>query len=830
MGRRISSVHTIPFKGGIDEVHELPDLDVVEMISQSVAVGISQARNVRPLRDEFEQRGGMAKHHTTTAHSTKEITSLFGFSKGRITERDMFAQLDNGSVEKATDDPPGTTTGNFGTSVLAARSNSFPGAFANFKDYMLYADGAGQAQIYTGATQNPILFNVYKGSKAIPDVPEEGADYTQEVIDGRSTTVAVLDSLDTLANFDALFVGFEVPMNKITFTVPAVNGNASTATVSYRKNDNTWADTSATDGTETGGDTSLGQTGSFTWTLPTDEISHYAFGGSLFWYRITFSAALDAEVEVSAISGENSAGFQDLRNVWDGVLREGLQAIVQDTSASTYAKYSSQIVKPGELVGAASHDFIYISSLDPAFGLYIDVGRTPNTTATTTIDQIALWDGIDWNITYGSGSGLSDGTAGGSNSGHVTWPRNTTQRKFNFQSSLGQPTYWIRVRFDKTLSANLTWAIFTMPYLDINETHNPTAQTTAAWDERAWYSFNDNTVYGTAKFNPTGLNGDDYVILPMGDNKANKVICMRRFYNFLLAWQEEKGEGGAFHMIQPGTTSTGYKSQVISTDHGILNSKCAVVLEGVNMSDLSTVNPTMTGVFFMSQYGIFKSDGRFPIDVSGGIANYFDPERPEHIRNDYENEHFMAWDSASKCIIIGIVSGNSATKPNKWFLFDPATGNYTEDVWGKAISCMAEIEAASGDIPILQYAGCQDGFVRRINTGNQDDSVDITSNIVFELDGRGKKFRLHEEALVCRSQASGNIVRTIAVNGNSSFGKSKTYSMIAKTAGDGYRRHRGPSRRILADHLSIKYENSTSDVPARYITVGWALEDVDNRV
>ncbi len=827
MSRQLTTSHTIPIQGGIDEVHEKPNKAPIAILNDRVQVSMPQAQNVRPKRNGVRQRGGCAKHHSTTAHTDEDIRSIYGFSKGSRTELALFAQYEDGSVEKGTDNPPSTTTGNFGTSVLAARSGASPATWANFKDHLLYADGAGQAQIYTGEQQKPILVNVYKGSATIPDIPEEGADYTNEVKDGLASTVVVLDSLDTLANNDALFIGFDTPMNKITFTVSAANGNASVATVSYRKNDSTWASASATDGTASGG-ASVAQTGSFTWTLPTDEIPHYAFGKNTFLYRITFSAALDAEVEVSNITGENTAGFQNIQNMWDGVLVEAVEAVVEDvsTTPNSYYNYSSQAIKPGEM---ASGDYLYFNSQDPILGFYLDVGKTPNTTASTAVNEVAAWTGSSWTAM----SSLTDGTGGGANSGYVTWAKNTSVRKLNFNSSQYH-AYWYRVSFDKALSEKLTWAIMTMPYFDINNIY-PVAQTVTSWDRRTWISFDDNQLHGSAALAPMTFNGDDYVggtkdkKLYIGDHRTNKILCTRRFYNFLLVWQEEKGrEGGCFSIVEPGATAAGYSSQIISPTLGILNSQCAVVLEDVNMSDINREIPTMTGAFFVSGTGVYKSNGSFVKDISGGIANYFDPSKPECIRRGYEGKHFLEWDSLYKVMRLGLVSGSSATKVNKWFLLDPTTNTWLEDVLGQSISCLTEVEAASGNIPILQYAGCQDGYVRRVNTGNQDDGSDIISNVVLGLNGQGHKITLHEVTLRCKTQASGNITQTIAVDGNTSFGNSKTLSMTAYNTNDSYRAHRYATGKLQGSHFEVKIQNATSNVPMELEDIGFRIEEVEN--
>ena len=813
MAKNIIPIKTISFAGGVDLAHEAAALP---------SGGLSQDQNFRPRRPGKESRLGHAKQHTTTAHSTKDIISLYGFSKSELIERHLFAQLSDGSVDLATNNPPSITTGNFGSSVLAARSSPWPASWAKFRDLLMYTDGAGMGQVYTGQSMKPVFFNVYKGTTAIPDVPEEGADYTQEMIDDLLATRATLDDLDTLANYGALFVGFDVPVDKITINVPENNDNASVATVSYRKNDSTWADASASDGTAASGK-SLNQSGSFTWTLPTDEVPHYAFGVSCFIYRITFSAALDSNVEVSAITGENASGFQDLQNVWDGLMPEAIEASVADTSADTYSNYSSQAILAGGLVGAASHDYIYISSPDPLFGLYLDVGGTPNTTATTTVAEVDTWTGEAFTAL----STLNDGTLGGSSSGYVTWQRNANIRKLNFNSSQYH-AFWYRIRFDKTLSDDLAWAVLTLPYFNINEIY-PIMQGACAWDTRVWYSFNDNMLYGTDLRKPLTLNGDNLVLIEAAKHSKNKVICMRRFYQFMLVWGEEIGEeGGYFSIIQPGADATGYDSQIISERIGIMNNKCAVTLEDSNMGDLNTERPIMKGVYFLSRSGVYKSDGSFLKVISGAIANYFDPTRDECIRRNYEKEHFLVWDSAYGVIRLGIVSGDSATVPNKFFTFDTAGNTWHEDVLGQPLSSISEIDGNSGDIPVLQYGGGQDGYVYRLNTTDSDVSTAIDKSLKIELDGEGHVLRLKEMALVVKAQAAGDVIVDIYRKGNATPAFTKTLTMINANAD--YKGHRFLTGDVKGDHLTIRIRNSVASQPVYLLEYGFDIDKSENGI
>ncbi|MCK5603133.1 hypothetical protein KAR91_14715 [Candidatus Pacearchaeota archaeon] len=889
MGKAITSKHTFPFQGGIDKVHEKPHVTPVALINNKIPVGISQAQNVRPLRPEFEQRGGMAKQHSlsetawqaTTAYSLldfvsavpengcqyecttagttgaseptwpttmggtvadgsvvwtcqkREIISQYGFSKGRIDEISFFAQYNNGEVRKAGTNPPGTTTGRFGDTVMAARSGAFPGMFSSFKDYLVYTDGAGRAQIYTGENAKIYAFNVYRGTTDIPNVPEEGADYTNEVNDGLSSTYADLGSLDRLADNHCLFVITDVPIDKLNFAFSAWNSTeVGDLAVNYWNGTALTAVSGITDGTQgdgSGGSGTIefGKDGSLTWASPTDELPYFAFGRSGFIYQISHahvSATLDSTVQLTSLTCEYTGGFQDLQNVWDGIMIEAIEARVYkyDATSPWYETYSSQAIKAGAL---AITDYVYFNYLDPLFGIYLDVGKTPNTTATTVLDLVETWTGTAWTSV---GASLDDGTTGGAKSGYVTWNRSVTPRKVNFNGSRYH-SYWYRMSFDEVLSASLTWSILTMPYFNIDDIY-PTVRSVMAWDKRLWYCFNDNYLYGTAQFNPTGLNGDDTVKIAMGDHRSNMNVCMRKFYNFCLVWQEEKGsEGGGFHLLEPGRTAAEYDAQIISPTIGIMNSKCAVVLEGATMTDLNNDRPVMTGAYFVSRLGVYKSDGSFLINISDGIGNYFDPERDECVRTGYEDKHFLALDSANGVLLMGIVSGSSATKPNKFFVLDPLTDKWTEDIWGYDISCVAEVGAASGNIPVIQLAGCQDGFVRQINTGYKDDGVDIVSNVVFEVDGNGKTLIWMKEIFRCKAQTSGSIVRTVAVDGNTDFDDKDTrrpYSMEPLSGGDTYRLHDKRAGDIKGTHLSIKYENETPGVPARYIDVGLAIDEM----
>lgn len=152
---------------------------------------------------------------------------------------------------------------------------------------------------------NPWLV-ILKTTDNMATAPTDYSDEGQDL--SASAAGVVLSSLDTLANGDFLLVGAAEPYRGVLVDVNGTHaGDASTLTVNYRKNDDTWADTSATDGTSAASKT-MAQDGNVTWTVPTDwkmeklnaiytSAPRYPFCDiSLYWTRWSVSAALDSSV------------------------------------------------------------------------------------------------------------------------------------------------------------------------------------------------------------------------------------------------------------------------------------------------------------------------------------------------------------------------------------------------------------------------------------------------------------------------------------------------------------------------------------------------------
>jgi hypothetical protein len=133
-------------------------------------------------------------------------------------------------------------------------------------------------------------------------------EYSSEAQDADTGTSVTLSSLDTIANGDALYVGSHVTFAGAHIDVDGTNSNANNLTVKYRKSDDTWADISDTDNTDTGA--SLAQDGTVTWTVPSDWVqasltdtgdvtlahSTHTDNDQIYWTRWEWNAAMDSSV------------------------------------------------------------------------------------------------------------------------------------------------------------------------------------------------------------------------------------------------------------------------------------------------------------------------------------------------------------------------------------------------------------------------------------------------------------------------------------------------------------------------------------------------------
>lgn len=833
--KQLTKINAIPLQGGVDKVRDRVQLPFMSF---------SDINNLRPMRPGFEQRKGMATKHTTnTGDTTGEVVTLYQFAKGRRVEKHFFRQMLDGDVQVATHLPPTVTTGVFGTEIHDGTvTGMLPASWGTLGDIMMYSNGVDQHQVYAGDDNYVHAFVKFDGGAAPGTIPTLGTDYTVQATDGLTSTQVVLDDLDTLANNEVLYIMTPVPATQLTWTFTAtwVNTASAVGTLKYRKSDSTWADTSETDGTIIVGGKTMSGDGSMTWTAPSDEIPHYMFGRTGYWYQWETATKLTDSngVRVTSITyGHNSSDvFHSIENVWDGILPYAIEVILYDYNDGTdvsYASLSPNDAEVDDMVfsaggAGADCDILYWNSWDKSWGIYVDVGDTPHDDATTAIvaDDIQYWTGAAW---ASAGATITDGTNGFTNSGFITWKRNSEEpRQFN----TGQYySYWHRLWITgANLGSDVRISIQTLPYFDVGEFGMGVSSGT--WKDRPCYSFDryGHYIHVGAKNRPMSLNGADYGILMAGDGRHNKVLCQKKFKNELMVWQEELGlEGGCvtlFEGYSPGT----YGKLVLSTKVGTFSAKTVEVVEGVLVST-KTEETLQDLVFFISRLGICATDGKSIQVISDQVQHHFDPtDTTNCIRYGYEKKMFLNYDSAYQGLKIGLVTGASATTCNTFLFFDLVDKVFMYDTHGQNISCMAEVEASSGNIPVLQYGGgTDDGTVYRLNTGTNDVDIAavttaIDASITIEFGYEGLLLSLRELLARMKVQAAGDITVTPYVN--EAAGTDMTLTMTAKTAGDASRRHR-TGMKLQGDSISLRFRNAVASQEMVIYDIGVLIYELE---
>lgn len=179
-------------------------------------------------------------------------------------------------------------------------------------DFRLHLNPAIKGAVFYDASNSA-------GARFEQNSGTSGISLLQDLID-RDTATGTGTALDSSqADVDFLYLCVSDVIGGLRITIGSANGTASTTlTAEYRKNDDTWADLSPTDGTDSGG-VALAQTGSVTWTAPTDW-KRAILGGAQgfdteadappiegFWLRLSWDEALDSDTEIDEIWTLNKA-------------------------------------------------------------------------------------------------------------------------------------------------------------------------------------------------------------------------------------------------------------------------------------------------------------------------------------------------------------------------------------------------------------------------------------------------------------------------------------------------------------------------------------------
>jgi hypothetical protein len=170
---------------------------------------------------------------------------------------------------------------------------------------------------FSTAVVAKVAFNPYLYVLKTTDAGVTYTDYSKYAQDGDASTDVTLSSLSTAANGDYLLIGAELPFRGVYVDVDDshVNGTASALTV-YYYNGTTWADASATDGSDSGG-TSMAQDGLVYWTINTAWVTCRLIDvytsitkssvttKQMYWTKWAFAAGLDSDTLIDGMYAAN---------------------------------------------------------------------------------------------------------------------------------------------------------------------------------------------------------------------------------------------------------------------------------------------------------------------------------------------------------------------------------------------------------------------------------------------------------------------------------------------------------------------------------------------
>lgn len=147
--------------------------------------------------------------------------------------------------------------------------------------------------------------------------------------------------------------------------------------------------------------------------------------------------------------------------------------------------------------------------------------------------------------------------------------------------------------------------------------------------------------------------------------------------------------------------------------------------------------------------------------------------------------------------------------PNLFPVLDLTDWTWSFDNFVNPLSCMTEVEAASGNASVLQYGGGAGGdaaFVYQLNYGTNDVSTLINAFALLEFNKGGLILDIRRLLLTMKVQSAGNCTVTPYKNGTA--GNALTLSMTAETIGDAMRRQL-VGIKAQDEQLSLKFQNNT---------------------
>ncbi|MHA2084574.1 MAG: hypothetical protein ACXABD_12530 [Candidatus Thorarchaeota archaeon] len=688
----------------------------------------------------IETRYGMRRFNdtgtavTAAADIDKIWQHLYTFEQTRA--QDVYVVTDTRKLYKADSIPESSAgSGSLGTSLYDFTATSGVPSFCAVNNHAVCSSKKDLIG-YSGATPYPaaVLYGTDVGNAdTAADEDNKTFQIITDEVTNADTTREVQITLDTLANNEAIYVGYWQPIRGITFAFgSSINNNASTIDMDYW-NGSAWTALTETDGTADGG-AMFAQDGSVTWTYIAvgTEVPRRINGQTLFWYRIQTNAALDAVDYRRVTVLKDWRDIQDLTDgrdilpsgfVWmddgDDPYNDILDKVLVD-SKSLYASFTDTTAD--EDIAAADEMYVGFPQRVIGIRVYINEGYHNDGNAATI--TVSYWDGTAWQSL--AADEVSDGTLKNGKMFNQTGEiRMEDKGSSIFPMSLPTagiklPMYWYKIDFSAKLYNDLNdemriWKIRGIPaplrQVDIQNTN-----WVADFKDRLFMfgpQDGPNTAHFSAFQMPYALSGDDtsrtWPRVVFGD--ADDIVCAVKFFNEMIVFKRQEV------WMMEGDSPDTFGTLLLDDTLGCVAPETAkLVRTWVTLPDGR--QDFRHAVFFMSHDGIWAVDGIKIWKVSHDIDNYFNiKDTATTIKAGYRDEstaffdpneneyHVFFWYGSTPTLIEFVYN----TEFQKW------TGPFI-----RGVNCVSGASVIDSNDDRISYGGGIDGRLYRLEIGSSD--------------------------------------------------------------------------------------------------------------
>ncbi|MDD5006353.1 MAG: LamG domain-containing protein [Candidatus Omnitrophica bacterium] len=520
-------------------------------------------------------------------------------------------------------------------------------------------------------------------------------------------------------------VGSKRPLQGVKFYVSTANTETSTLTVKEWTG-SAWASLTATDNTSSGGKT-LAQTGTVTWssTASTSKL-RYISGLSLYWYQFYYNAGSPSIYYVTT-----DAPMQSIKNIWDGA--ETYTVKVNKYDGTTYTDYTSLVGDQddtstyADVSSLPTTSSIILGYLERQQGFDISLVATKVNSTDNTQMTVQYWDGSNWvNV-----NALSDGTATANKSlnksGVVVFTPVDAGQEFKQQISDTYPLYYYKITFANTIGANVYISeIYGIPFPPTI----PAYKFSANFQNRLFLFNETNGDRNKATYSvynsPDIFNGDDSGELYFGDN--TEIIAAAGIYNVFNT------TGGIEQLIVTkknetyrvtGSSPSTWSVQRISTNVGCI---APLTMVSADMTNIENVKRQVA--IWMSDKGVFISDGATVTSISDDISCYFDPNNSKYIPAAMMSKSVGWYDPALKSYKLLIASGSGSTYLNTELEYSLVYQEWTKIYRAAGASAnplQSGWKVTDTNGGTYSFGGAKNGYVYRLENGNTFDGTDIAS-------------------------------------------------------------------------------------------------------